>query len=77
MNPWKCIPTYLHIDGDNAQVGLWCEDCQLPSVMRFPVVQMSEAGVGVCGFYDNCTDCGELEGEDEDGDGYEDRLVCG
>ena len=76
MNPWKCFPIYLHVDGDNAQVGLWCDDCQLPSVVRFPIIQMSQEGVGVCGFHENCMECGEFAGEDDEDDGEDDRLVC-
>jgi len=74
MSPWECFPVYFTIDVDKSEVGLWCEDCQLPSVVRFPVIVLSETGVGTCGFYENCMDCGEFEGEDGD-DGDEDRLV--
>jgi hypothetical protein len=73
MSPWKCFPIYLHIDGDNAQVGLWCERCQLPSVVRFPIVQMSQDGVGVCGFHESCVECEGFGGDEDDGD--DDRLV--
>lgn len=76
MNPWKCIPVYLHFDADNVEVGLWCDNCQLPSGLVFPVIQMSEAGVGQVGFYATCADCGDFEEEDEDG-GDSDRLVRG
>lgn len=70
MNPWKCVPVYLHVDGDNAQVGLWCDECQLPSVVRFPILFMSENGISPAGVVDRCMECDEHE-EDEDGDdGY-------
>lgn len=76
MNPWKCLPVYLHIDGDGAQVGLWCEDCQLPSLVRFPIVEISERGVGVVSFVDSCSECGEFaDGDEEDGDDGT-ALVC-
>lgn len=79
MNPWKCVPIYLHVDGDNAQVGLWCDECQLPSMIRFPIIQLSENGVTFAGYVQRCADCeGYDDEDDEEGgdDGYSD-LVCG
>lgn len=74
MNPWKCVPIYLHVDGENAQVGLWCDECQLPSVVRFPILSMSESGIAPAGVVDRCMECEDF-GEDEGEDGDCDRLV--
>lgn len=76
MNPWKCLPVYLHVDGDNALAGLWCEECQLPSVVRFPILSLSENGVSQFGTHDACMDCGGFDDEEGEDDGY-DTLVCG
>lgn len=75
MNPWKCIPIYLTVDADNAEAGLWCWACQLPSVIKFPIVQLSEIGVGQVGFYEACMECGDFE-EGGDGDDSDDLVGC-
>lgn len=61
------MDVYLVIDTDDPQVGLWCEECQLPSVVRFPVLSMSLEGVGQAGVWIGCMRCDEFE-EGEDGD---------
>ena len=76
LNPWKCLPVYFHFDADNALVGLWCEDCNLPSAIRIPILSLSETGVNEVGFYDACMDCGEFDDEEGEDDDY-DTLVCG
>jgi hypothetical protein len=37
-------------------VGLWCSRCALPSVLRFPLVVLSDDGVSPAGWVDYCAE---------------------
>lgn len=72
MEVWS---VYLVVDGSDPQVGIWCDECQLPSVVKFPIIAMSMEGVGPAGTWAGCMKCEGYE-EGEDGDPEAD-LVCG
>lgn len=37
--------------------GLWCDTCQLPSLVRIRVHTMTAEGVGIIGSITRCTNC--------------------
>jgi hypothetical protein len=76
VNPARHIHISIYVDGHNAEVGLWCEDCLLPSVVRVPLKQLSELGVSDFGVMEACARCEGYEDEGDD-DGEPDALVCG
>lgn len=61
----QALDVYFHLDASNPTVGLWCPDCQQPSVIECPVVQLSLDGVGIVGTCQTCVDC-DGDGEDDD-----------
>lgn len=52
--------------GEDVTVGLWCESCNAPSVVRVPIVIIDPTGVtkDPGNFYQACVDCGEWEEEE-------------
>jgi hypothetical protein len=61
---------YFHIEASNPIVGLWCDDCSLPSLCEFPLYSVNRDGVGQVGTVKCCVNCnGDEEGEDEDPEG--------
>jgi hypothetical protein len=58
------LSTFFIIDNFSPTVGLWCPDCDLPSMVKYPVTLMGENGVGPAGCWQVCMIC-EESGEDE------------
>lgn len=70
MNPHANYQIYLYADADNAEVGFWCDGCQLPSAVKFPVLALTIDGISQAGQHTVCLDCGgDEEDEDEDPEG--------
>lgn len=61
------IPITFEPDYANTISGIWCDDCNLPSVVRVPVLMFSESGVGPAGEVISCVNCDDMI-ELEDGD---------
>lgn len=53
----------LTLDMPNAEVGLWCDKCLLPSAMKVPLVGMMDSEVARFGVIELCVDCDEEGGE--------------
>lgn len=76
MNPYVSYQIYLYADADNAEVGFWCDGCQLPSAVKFPVLALTMDGISQAGWHQVCLDCGgDEEDEDEDGEAGPAGLV--
>jgi hypothetical protein len=75
MNPPTGYHIYLYADADNSEVGLWCDLCQLPSAVRFPVLALTIDGITQAGMHVVCVDCGTDAEEDDDDGGQADDLV--
>lgn len=57
-----------HIVVGEPLTGLWCDGCQLPARVRFPLHLLSEAGVSPFGWTEACLHCegyDDLEEEDD------------
>lgn len=50
-------------DSTRAEVGLWCDKCLLPSVVKMPLMGMFGGGMVDFGFMEGCVDCESAEGE--------------
>lgn len=59
-------PAYFYIEASNPIVGLWCANCDLPSMCEFPLYAINSDGVAQVGMVRQCVDC---EGDEEDDDG--------
>lgn len=59
------VISYFHIEAGNPIVGLWCDECSLPSLIECPVYSVDTEGVGRVGTAHACLNCGGSEGEDE------------
>lgn len=58
-------------DSDRAEVGIWCNDCMLPSAVRMPLMGMWKGGMVDFGVFEACVDC------DKQGDEIDGELDCG
>jgi hypothetical protein len=55
-----------HIVLGEEEVGIWCEVCQLPARVRWPLLLMSELGVAPFGVTEHCLHCEGYDDLEED-----------
>jgi len=46
------------LDLSQPRVGLWCDECALPSAWEFDVIRLKDGGVTLVSTLRRCTDCG-------------------
>lgn len=56
---------WLYADTDHPILGLWCDECQLPGGVEFPLLGLSMEGVGELGSIVTCLNCGDFDDDEE------------
>jgi hypothetical protein len=56
-------PYVVLIEAGEPETGLWCDSCLLPSVVRVPLIMITETGASDTALSpaELCTECGKQE----------------